>query len=529
MNKIEYLKALKEALQHIDISVMEEIAADYEEHFQVGMENGKSEEQICEELGSIDDLVKEINAVYNTDKKEYSYEGTDNQQAYSARDTDDTGYDGSAPNRISDVINRVLDSTSDAINQALHATSEAISKVDTNEIGDRLKNTLEEATSRLSDLAENGYRKHFGSFDPSTIYRDNISKSYDNVEPGGQKINLVVDGICANVVVKESTDDKINIRYENNGSERQRQKYAFYSFMEGNTVYAGIRNAGNAVFMFNLKAYAITIYLEVPSGIGVVDIKTASGDIRADHVSPERFYADTASGDISVGRIELEELKLNSASGDIRIQDGNSVHVKAVTISGDIEAKNLTAKNLSLKSTSGDVDANNTVADSIEYYSLSGSLDNTRLRAEKCRIKSTSGDIEISDSSINNADVSSMSGDIDLTNIAGDSLSVKSTSGDVDLDANVRRCQASSKSGDIDAVLNGDVALESDSTSGSINIRLKNYGNGYRIKSRTVSGILSIQYSDLHQRNLKTGTYAYGNQGSELILSSISGDIRVKD
>ena len=268
MNKIEYLKALKEALQHIDISVMEEIAADYEEHFQVGMENGKSEEQICEELGSIDDLVKEINAVYHTDKKEYSYEGTDNQQAYSARDTDDTGYDGSAPNRISDVINRVLDSTSDAINQALHATSEAISKVDTNEIGDRLKNTLEEATSRLSDLAENGYRKHFGSFDPSTIYRDNISKSYDNVEPGGQKINLVVDGICANVVVKESTDDKINIRYENNGSERQRQKYAFYSFMEGNTVYAGIRNAGTAFFMFNLKAYAITIYLEVPRNRG---------------------------------------------------------------------------------------------------------------------------------------------------------------------------------------------------------------------------------------------------------------------
>jgi len=41
MNKIEYLNALKEALKNIDISVMEEIVSDYEEHFQVGKENGK--------------------------------------------------------------------------------------------------------------------------------------------------------------------------------------------------------------------------------------------------------------------------------------------------------------------------------------------------------------------------------------------------------------------------------------------------------------------------------------------------------
>ena len=60
MNKVEYLDALKEALKNTDKDIMEEIISDYEEHFQVGVENGKSEEQICEDLGSIDDLVEEI-------------------------------------------------------------------------------------------------------------------------------------------------------------------------------------------------------------------------------------------------------------------------------------------------------------------------------------------------------------------------------------------------------------------------------------------------------------------------------------
>ena len=70
MNKNEYLSALKEALKDTDESILEEIVSDYEEHFQIGMEYGKSEEQICKELGSIEDLAQEIKEVYNADSKE---------------------------------------------------------------------------------------------------------------------------------------------------------------------------------------------------------------------------------------------------------------------------------------------------------------------------------------------------------------------------------------------------------------------------------------------------------------------------
>ena len=65
MNKTEYLKELKESLKDIDESVMGEIVSDYEEHFRIGRENGKGEDQICKGLGSIDDLVQEIREAYS--------------------------------------------------------------------------------------------------------------------------------------------------------------------------------------------------------------------------------------------------------------------------------------------------------------------------------------------------------------------------------------------------------------------------------------------------------------------------------
>ena len=108
---------------------------------------------------------------------------------------------------------------------------------------------------------------------------DNITKSYDNFGPENRKINIVVNGICAEIHVKKSTNDKINIRYENNGNERQKQKYSFYSFMEDDTVYAGIRVVGRSVFMFNLKAYSIDIHIEVPENIGIIDLKPQTGTL----------------------------------------------------------------------------------------------------------------------------------------------------------------------------------------------------------------------------------------------------------
>lgn len=52
MTKTEFLQELYNHLQPLSANERDEIIQDFEEHFSAGVENGKTEEQICAELGN---------------------------------------------------------------------------------------------------------------------------------------------------------------------------------------------------------------------------------------------------------------------------------------------------------------------------------------------------------------------------------------------------------------------------------------------------------------------------------------------
>lgn len=610
MNKIEYLDALKAALKDTDKEIMEEIISDYEEHFQVGAENGKSEEQICEDLGSIDDLVQEIKEVYKTEKKSGKATDDSTKQNTDEKNGNKGKFFGEW-NISFDNING--ESISHAINSALNTAGEALSNLDVKEIGKNVKKTMEEAASSLNSFADDYLKNQGNPFDFGKKHaegsKENVSKTYDDSEEttegtkkesnasfdaesenteasesieakeasetaettdqtqtmdetitpeqtetkaeetpvtnegtftekkektkesadNTKQLNLVVDGICADVKVVKSSNGKLNVNYENNGSERQKMMYEFYSYKEGNTVYAGIRKVGKAVFFFNFAANSININIELPEYMSSVSIKTASGDIMITDVKADRLIAEAASGDLHINQVTTTDFRIRSSSGDLELNDVSAVQLYAGTMSGDVEANNLDAQNLTLKSTSGDVNTRNMTSSIMDLSSLSGDVDIIHTKSGECKIRSTSGNVDINDIAMNNADVTSVSGDLKLSDVIGDGLRASSTSGNVSVNVNVKRCHASSKSGNVDVTCNGDLSLESNSTSGNVNVHLKNYGNGYSIKSRTTSGGLYINYGEERLRNLKTGTYTYGKQSSELVLGSVSGDIHVND
>lgn len=571
MNKIEYLYALKEALKDTDESIMEEIISDYEEHFQVGIEKGKSEEQICEELGSINDLVDEIMDAYGADHGKQDKK--DENQA-NAEDKKSGEKRFNIPNFDSEKLG-------DAINSALDSAGEAISKIDVIEIGHTIKNTLEQASSSINNFTDTYLRNSFDMGRRNTEgCSDNVSKSYEaGVKPeDGEKcdvsyelnndnrtseeakessetitseafveastengnegdkntkttngLNLIIDGESADVTIVKSANQKLNINYINDGNERQKQFFEFYSYKEGNTVYAGIRRVGKAVFLFHLNHNAMRIQVELPEAMNKLEVKTASGDIKLIDVRADRIIMGTASGEIFLRQVNATDLRAKSTSGDINLEAVNSVQLSAGTMSGDVNADGLDAKFLSMKSSSGDMEVDSITADVMDCSTISGDIELRQVKAGECKLRSTSGDIEIDEMSMNNTDASSISGKIKVQKICGDGLVTSSTSGNISLDINVKRCHASSKSGNVDARCEGDIVLESNSTSGNVKVGLKNYGNGYRIESRTTSGTLNIKYQDMLQTGLRSGTYTYGKQGSELMVSTVSGDIRLTD
>jgi uncharacterized membrane protein len=74
MNKLEFFKLLKIELESNGVRNVSDILADYEEHFSHGLSKGKTEEEICKNLGSpltiagaykTDSMIQEIK---NTDK-----------------------------------------------------------------------------------------------------------------------------------------------------------------------------------------------------------------------------------------------------------------------------------------------------------------------------------------------------------------------------------------------------------------------------------------------------------------------------
>ncbi len=65
MNKTEYLKELAQLLKKIPENERKDILYDYQEHFEVGTDEGKSEEDIIKDLGSPKVIARELLAHYH--------------------------------------------------------------------------------------------------------------------------------------------------------------------------------------------------------------------------------------------------------------------------------------------------------------------------------------------------------------------------------------------------------------------------------------------------------------------------------
>ena len=77
MNRKEFIDKLKIYLQGMPESEIQDILSDYEEHFDIGISKGKSEEEIAKELGDPIDIAKSYKSSYqhtnSNDSNIYSY------------------------------------------------------------------------------------------------------------------------------------------------------------------------------------------------------------------------------------------------------------------------------------------------------------------------------------------------------------------------------------------------------------------------------------------------------------------------
>lgn len=70
MNKEQFLTKLNVSLKRLSSEERQDILQDFEEHFAIGLEEGKTEEQISDSLGSPNQIAKELLVSYHLERVE---------------------------------------------------------------------------------------------------------------------------------------------------------------------------------------------------------------------------------------------------------------------------------------------------------------------------------------------------------------------------------------------------------------------------------------------------------------------------
>ena len=386
MKKDEFFAQLRTAFAGMDEELIMDILGDYENHFKEGMENGKSEEEICDELGN----VEEIRQAFLDE----------NPAAMTINVNSFVSNDSGAANKQSDSnivfpINRVTD-TNNTDDANFNSNSDTVGNSD---IYNRFYPGIKRVNAQLTDADIE------------------IKKSSTN------DVELSVTGGLADDM--EALKETLRVSASVGTLSIQQEKKAGIS----------VSYAASCLFGFKVGKYSagIAIHVAVPEQFEKIKVKSISGDIVANDISSERFLVEAVSGDISVDQLNTKQCELNSKSGDIKTNNSSAKTLLIHTGSGDVGVEECQADELFASSISGDVNVIACKADKMDVVSISGDIKAEFDKSAQCRAKSTSGDCKVTIGNQVDAVVSSTSGDVNVRYIGeiGLEMALSSTSGDV--------------------------------------------------------------------------------------------------
>ncbi|MGM9970550.1 MAG: DUF4097 family beta strand repeat-containing protein [Anaeroplasma sp.] len=197
---------------------------------------------------------------------------------------------------------------------------------------------------------------------------ENSSVDYDFTTSELKKgYNLIVKTISADIIIKESKDDKIHTFFESIDLDcyevKNNTKEGVYIAFK-KTKYFSLNRKTDGLITIEIpqNRFFDKIYISSTSGdIKFNQLKSASaeffivsGDLSFSSLSSDRIWLHTVSGDINGNTVYTKEIDLNSVSGDISINKVSSELIRIDTVSGDVKI-DTSIGNLKVTSVTGDV------------------------------------------------------------------------------------------------------------------------------------------------------------------------------
>lgn len=349
MKKDEFFAQLRTAFAGMDEELIMDILSDYENHFKEGMENGKSEEEICEELGNVEEI------------RQAFLDENPAAMTINVNSNSDTVGNSDIYNRFYPGIQRV--------NAQLTDADIEIKKSSTNDVELSVTGGLADDMEALKETLR--VSASVGTLSIQQEKKAGISVSYAASRLFGFKVGKYSAGIVIHIAVPEQFE-KIKVKN-----------------ISGDIVVNDISSE-----RFLVEAVSGDISVD-QLNTKQCELNSKSGDIKTNNSSAKTLLIHTGSGDVGVEECQADELFASSISGDVNVIACKADRMDVVSISGDIKAEFDKSAQCRAKSTSGDCKV--TIGNQVDAVVSSTSGDvNVRYIGEiglEIALSSTSGDV----------------------------------------------------------------------------------------------------------------------------------------
>ena len=424
MTKQEYIDALRRRLENYPEDFRQDIMEAFELHFVEGKSQGKTEEEIMNELGTVDEVMENIyamegrqrplsdygKAIHQKDEEKKEQEKKEAREASEQLADDLAGFAESLGKSMSVMAKSIARSVSDAFGQI------DFKKMEDSLYGEEVTGTIEGCRKIMIDSSHCGV----------SVDLTPGEELHWSFRPGKDLFTSESPALSAG-----SSGDS-----------------AVFSIKPGNS-------SGNGKLWIQVPSQIEIINFSLSSGnfsardltLEEVGGKCTSGDITLDHVNASKGYFECASGSAVFRRCEIPSLQARTSSGDIRASDLSGL-LTASTVSGTIDARSLKGGGV-LSSTSGDIRVESSRGSLLQAKTLSGDIEAYGDYKEFV-LTASSGDIDAgAEESLESAIVQTSAGDIDFDrsrlgeNFAAD---LSTITGDLDNDTDLETLQETSRS-----------------------------------------------------------------------------------
>ena len=509
MRKDEYMGALKAALAEFDEELVQEIIEDYEERFRIGAEQGRAEEEIVKELGSIKDLVEELGEM----QRDAQNIGKKTEAEANGFTAQSNSYEGQTQQEPEWEEKKGTDwkKTEEDFTNSLNTMMRSLGKVvdmAMKEAGKAIELAAEQIEIHIDEAKKN---RNYYTYNGENVYEESERENGEepNVEQcgeGGENCRKVVlDANIADVRIR-STKEPLPRAVCHYYSHKTAMVYPFYAYQEGDTFYVGIRQKQeqerkSGYFQFNMSP-SIEIDLFLPEGVQILEGQSSCGDMDAVELMVHEVRLSSKSGDIEVSRLESNYCRMEALSGDLNLTKSDVKKAELATKSGDCDVNKINTEYISVNTASGDICAEGILSKQVTLGTASGDLEADGIQSGKMAASTASGDMRVED-------------------CTGEHLTATSASGDVEVRADFMSYECRSQSGDVHLESRHDADINAQSTSGDVLIELLDAVQEYQVSLHSVSGDCTT-----------TGQRRQGNDGSGQVRringKSISGDVTVR-